>query len=105
MRQPVKLIIKKGKVRKDGTSLIFIQYCYSSNKRILLSTDISIPPFYWNKKTDRISENLPAEYGNILSLETALREKVRRAEKLIDYAIKKTKVCPLKFLKTNFILE
>jgi hypothetical protein len=38
-----------------------------------------------------------------LSLETTLHEKVRRAEKLVDCAIKKSKTCPLKFLKTNFI--
>ena len=43
MRQPIKLIIKKGKVRKDGTSLIFLQYCYSQAKRMLISTDVYIP--------------------------------------------------------------
>ncbi|QEC69264.1 site-specific integrase [Panacibacter ginsenosidivorans] len=103
MHQPIKLIIKKGKVRKDGTSLIFLQYCYSSSKRVLISTQVAIPPFYWNKKADRISENLPAEYGGVLSLETSLREKVRRAEKLVDYAIKRSKICPATFLKTNFL--
>jgi hypothetical protein len=40
MRQPIKLIIKKGMVRKDGTSLIFLQYCYSKQRRVLISTDI-----------------------------------------------------------------
>ena len=36
MRQPLKLIIKKGKVHRDGTSLIFLQYCYSKTEQVLL---------------------------------------------------------------------
>ena len=63
MRQPIKLIIKKGKGRKDGTNLIFVQYCYSSARRVLIGSDISIPADYWNKKTCTISPALPAEYG------------------------------------------
>jgi hypothetical protein len=30
-------------VRKDGTSLIFLQYCYFGNRRVLIGTDITIP--------------------------------------------------------------
>jgi hypothetical protein len=44
MGQPVKLIIKKGAVPKDGTNVIFFQYCFNSEQRILLNTDIVIPP-------------------------------------------------------------
>lgn len=40
MGQPIKLIIKKGAVRKDGTAVIFLQYCYNSEQRILVSTDV-----------------------------------------------------------------
>ncbi len=57
MGQPIKLIIKKGAVRKDGTSLIFLQYCHSVEQRILLSTDVPIPQNYWNKKTGRIADH------------------------------------------------
>jgi integrase len=101
MRQPIKLIIKKGTVRKDGTSLIFIQYCYSPTRRVLVSTDISIPEIYWNKKTCTISPLLPAEYGESDKLEAHLREKLRNAEKLVDYALQNA-ICPLRFLKNNF---
>lgn len=38
MGQPVKLIIKKRAVRKDGTALIFLQYCHNAEQRILVST-------------------------------------------------------------------
>lgn len=102
MRQPIKLVIKKGKVRKDGISLIFLQYCFSAQKRVLISTDISIPMNYWNSRASSISHKLPIEYGDVDSLETILREKLRKAENTVDYAIRRTHMCPMRFLKWNF---
>ena len=102
MHHPIRLIIKKRKVRKDGTSLIFLQYCYSPSKRILIGTDIGIPASFWNKKTSSISITLPGEYGDPLKLEADLREKLRRAEKIVDYALQNTNTCPIRFLKKNF---
>jgi hypothetical protein len=104
MRQPIKLIIKKGKVRKDGTNQIFLQYCFSAQKRVLISTNIAIPPNYWNARTCSISQHLPAEYGNVDALETILREYLRKAESMVDYATRKTHSCPMWFLKRNFKL-
>lgn len=104
MRHPIRLIIKKGKVRKDGTSLIFLQYFYSETKRILIGTDIGIPESYWNKKTSSISRSLPNEYGDPEKLESDLREKLRRAEKIVDFALKNANTCPVRFLKKNFKL-
>ena len=40
---PIKPICKANKIRKYGTSLIFIQYCFSARKRTLLNTDYKIP--------------------------------------------------------------
>lgn len=105
MGQPIKLIIKKGAVRKDGTSLIFVQYCYTADQRVLLSTHVSIPPNYWNKKTRRISENLPLRYGNAIELQLSITEKLRRSEDMAEYAIKKRNTCPILFLKENFSLH
>ncbi|OQP60172.1 hypothetical protein A3860_34390 [Niastella vici] len=102
MRQPIKLIIKKGKVHKDGTSLIFLQYCYSKERRVLISTDISIPEKYWNKKACSILPSLPKQYGNLQSLETDLREKLRRSEQIVDYAIDCGNTDPIRFLKRHF---
>ena len=104
MRQPIKLIIKKGKARKDGTSMIFIQYCFSAQRRVLIATGTSIPECHWNRRTSSISQQLPSEYGNVDLLETALREKLRRAESIVDYAVRKTHTCPMRFLKRNFPL-
>lgn len=89
MGQPIKLILKKGAVRKDGTSLIFLQYCHSAEQRILLSTDIPIPQNYWNKKTGRIAENLPSPYGNVSELQESLTDKLRKAEDMVEHAVKK----------------
>ena len=105
MGQPIKLIIKKGAVRKDGTSLIFLQYCHSSEQRILLSTDVPIPQNYWNKKTGRIAGNLPLKYGSANELQVNLTAKLRKAEDMVEYAVKKLNTCPMQFLKENFHLQ
>lgn len=96
MGQPIKLIIKKGKLRLDGTRLISVQYCLSKNRRVVLSTGIAIPPRFWNKKSRRISPDLPAEFGNVQELEKILTDKTRKAEDMVVHA-RKINVCPLSF--------
>jgi Phage integrase SAM-like domain/Arm DNA-binding domain len=105
MGQPVKLIIKKGAVRKDGTAVIFLQYCHNSEQRILLNTDVVIPPQYWNKRLARINETLPVKFGNVDKLQTTLTQKLRKAEDMVCYALKQKNTCPMKFLKENFTLD
>lgn len=46
MLLPIKPICERGKVRRDGTSLIFIQYCLNAEKRTLSSTGIAISPAF-----------------------------------------------------------
>jgi len=43
MLLPIKPIIDR-RPRRNGTNLISIQYCYSSDKRPLLYTGLAIPP-------------------------------------------------------------
>ena len=105
MGQPVKLIVKKGSVRKEGTALIFLQYCHNAEQRILLSTDIGIPPQYWNKKTNRIADLLPVQFGDAAKLQTELTAKLRKTEDMITHARKQKHTCPMKFLKENFNLQ
>jgi hypothetical protein len=105
MGQPVKFIVKKGSVRKDGTALIFLQYCHNAEQRILLSTDIGIPPQYWNKKTSRIADLLPVQFGDAAKLQTNLTAKLRKAEDMITHSRKQKHTCPMKFLKENFNLQ
>ena len=53
MLLPIKLICDR-RARKDGTNPVCIQYCYSSDKRTLLNTEIFVPVRHWNKKYSRI---------------------------------------------------
>jgi hypothetical protein len=46
MSLPVKFICKSKQKRKNGTSIIFIQYCFRAGKKLLLNTEIAIPPEY-----------------------------------------------------------
>ncbi len=102
MRYPIKLIARKAKVNKNGVTPISLQYCHSADQRVVLSTGISIPFQYWNKKTGRISKDLPTEYGDVQILETSLTQKLRKAEDMVSYALKRRNTCPMKFLKENF---
>jgi len=43
MLLPIKAICDRKKIRKDGTCLVFIQYCYSAERKTLLNTEIAIP--------------------------------------------------------------
>ncbi len=99
---PIKPICKKEWMRRDGTSIIFIQYCQSSDERVLVDSGLSIPPEYWNRKYHRISTSIPNVYGDTKVLEDQLSVKMRRAEDLIKYAVSKKEISPTKFLKEKF---
>ena len=53
--------------------LISLQYCYSAEKRIVLSTGISIL-LNSGIKTGRISNDLPVIYGNVQQIERVLQK-------------------------------
>src|ERR1035437_715611 len=94
---PIKPICKKRLIRRDGTSIIFIQYCYSAEKRTLLNSGIAIPPNYWNLKRLRINADLPVCYGN-----AELLNDIRIVEDILTFSAKKKIADPLAFLKTSF---
>jgi hypothetical protein len=98
----IKPICKKEWVRRDGTSVIFLQYCRNSDERVLVDTGLAIPPEYWNRKNNRISPALPQEFGEAKDLENHLSQKMRRAEDLVKYAITQSNIAPTKFLKEKF---
>ena len=86
MLLPIKAIISK-KVRKDGTSIIFFQYCFSSTNRVLLNTEIAIPTTYWNAKRQCISKSLPPDFGNYDCLNNEITRMKRNIENLIDQGL------------------
>lgn len=89
-------------MRKDGTSIIFIQYCHSQEKRTLLNSGIAIPPNYWNQKRLRINADLPSSYGQADGLNEQLQISIRVAQDIINYAQKAKISDPLDFLKKTF---
>jgi hypothetical protein len=99
---PIKPICKKEWVRRDGTSIIFLQYCRNSEERVLVDTGIAIPPVFWNRKNNRVNPNLPNVYGQTQEIENLLSQKLRRAEDIVKYAISQKNSSPTKFLKEKF---
>ena len=99
---PIKAICKANKIRKDGTSLIFIQYCYSATKRTLLNTEIGIPIEFWNKKQCRVSNKLPVAFGAHAHLNEELRRQIRIVEDLVTYATKSDLPDRGAFVKNSF---
>lgn len=101
MLLPVRPICNRKKIRKDGTSLIQIQYCYSADKKTLLGTDLYIPPIFWNKKSTCISDKLPSQFGDSEKLNIKLKQMLRIAEDIIAFAIEK-KIEPVEFVRKTF---
>lgn len=102
MLLPIKPICPASKMRKDGTSLIFLQYCKSEEDKTLLNTEIPIPPRYWHKKLKRVADDLPAEYGDYEKINLEVHRMYRIAEDIIKYAIKKNYPDPVQFVKDTF---
>jgi len=99
MLLPIRPICTASKIRKNGTSLIFLQYCHSAGNKTLLNTEISIPPNYWNKRRCCINEDLPPEYGKVAELNKEVQRQLRVAEDLISVAIEKGTKDPVAFVK------
>jgi len=101
MLLPIRTLCGKRE-RKDGTRLIFIQYCYTSDRRTLLNTHIAVPTKFWNKKHRRISNDLPSEFGDAMQLNAELGRMIRLAEDIVLFALKKNVRDPLLFVKETF---
>lgn len=99
---PIKAICRANKIRRDGTSIIFLQYCYSATKRTLLNTEIAIPVNYWDKKLRCISPKLPAQFGDHQSLNDELRRQLRIVEDLVTHANKSKLTDKGTFVKNSF---
>lgn len=104
MRPVIKPIIRKTKTCKNGNHTIFLQYCYNSKKRVVISTGVSIPVGYWDKIHCLILSTLPKEYGSATVLQDAIDKQQAKAERIVIYALKKNHACPMSFLKRNFRL-
>ena len=102
MLLPIKPICTAKKTRRDGTSPIFLQYCYSSKKRTLLNSGISIPSGYWLSKQLSISPKLPTEFGDFRGLNDELFRLKRIAEDLVSHAIKHRIKDKADFVKATF---
>ena len=98
----IKPICPKNKVRRDGTSIIFIQYCSREGKATLLNTEIAIPPNYWNRKYLRISSELPKNYGSAEELNGHLADLLRITEDIVFHAAKVKVPDVISFLKATF---
>lgn len=89
MRLPIKLICREKKLNSDGTSTVYIQYCYNAKQKTFQHTGIKIPPTYWNNAQRCITNKLPAHHGNHEALNKELRRLFRIAEDLVSHAIEK----------------
>jgi len=84
MLLPIKPICERKFICRNGTSLIYIQYCYSAEKRTLLNTENAIPPAYWNKKRLYIANNLHEVFGKFNHLNDQHNRMFRIVEDLVS---------------------
>lgn len=102
---PLKKICQAKNVRRDGSSVIYIQYCFSSSRRTMLGTGIDISYSYWDDKNQKVKDSLPEEYGNAAQYNYALKRMFRCAEDLVECAIKRKMADPRAFVKNTFTPE
>jgi hypothetical protein len=102
MLLPIRPICSKNKVRKDGTSLIFIQSCFTSDSTTLLNTELAIPSKYWNRKLLRVPDDLPKEYGDYKEINKELQRQIRLAEDIISFGLDHRFSDPVEFVKKRF---
>ncbi|MES2329699.1 MAG: phage integrase SAM-like domain-containing protein [Bacteroidota bacterium] len=99
---PLKKICDKKRIRRDGNSTVFIQYCFTSERRTLLNTSVNIPPKYWDAGKQMVRSTLPPEHGSFNELNFELRRMYRLVEDLIATANKREVKDPLEFVKELF---
>ncbi len=104
MRLPIKAVCD-CRPRKDQLQPIGIQYCYSSEKRTVLPTNLTVPLRYWNRKQECISEKIPSTFGDATSMNEYLSVQLRRAEDLIKLGTRLKVNDPLQFVKERFPLS
>ena len=102
MLLPIRPICNCKKTRKDGTSLIQIQYCFSSESKTLLNTGIAIPPVFWIKKSLSVSGKLPVAFGNAEAWNAELKRMLRVTEDIVAYAIKNKITDRVAFTRETF---
>jgi hypothetical protein len=84
MNFPIKPICEERFIRKDGTAFIYIQYCFSAHSRTLLNTKIAIPPGFWNRKKESVSEKLPEAFGTAEEINFKLKRMMRNCSYCIS---------------------
>jgi hypothetical protein len=89
-------------MRQNGTSIIFLQYCQGPDRKTLLNTEIAIPPKFWNKKLNRVTDDLPTEYGTAKSVNLEIHRLFRMAEDIIKFAIRLENLDPVNFVRQTF---
>lgn len=102
MLLPIKPICANKDQRRDGTSPIYFQYCYSAEKRTLLNAGIAIPSSYRNPNKICIKETIPSVFGDVLFLNDEINCILSLAEDLIRYALRNKIEDPGQFVKQLF---
>jgi integrase len=102
MLLPLKCICEGKNARRNGTSIVYIQYCQNSKQKPLLNTGIAIPPQFWNEEQQVIKDSLPQEYGNVSALNQELHRMFRVAEDILSFALNRKLTEPGKFAKETF---
>ena len=102
MLLPITTICSASKIRRDGTSIVFIQYCQSAESKTLLNTGIAIPQGFWHKMLRRISEKLPDQFGQADVLNAEIKRQVRPVEDILAFACERKYEDLVKFLKAIY---
>jgi len=94
----VKLVAKSKSTKKDGTTPIYLQYCYDSHKRTLINTGNYIDPKHWNFEKDVVRKS----YKDHESLNDDLEKELNKLKKIIKDALKEGIDPTIDFVKNRY---
>ncbi|WP_315816790.1 hypothetical protein [Paraflavitalea speifideaquila] len=89
MRLPIKFICRANKMNSDGTSTVFIQYCYNAEQKRCCTLVLKSHPRIGTVPNGALPIMLPAHHGNHEAMNKELRRLFRIAEDLVSHAIDK----------------
>jgi hypothetical protein len=94
----VKLIAKKKSTRKDGTTPIYLQYSFNSEKRTLINTGFKIEPKYWNSDDELVRKS----HSDYKRINREITKKKNKISELIFAADENDLVPTIKYILDNY---
>lgn len=102
MELPIKAVCEPGKMRADGTSVVFFRYNYNPTPVYFGNTEIAVPHNTGIKRKTCVSSKLPTKFGDADQLNDEIDRQFKIVREIIKWATTKNIAEKGPFLKKIF---